>query len=292
MLLVVSIAAVMLLPLPENSYELAIIDKHHILANADSPRIVLAGGSNVAFGIDSAAIQNRFHVPVVNMGLHAGIGLGRILDDVSPFLHTGDMLLIIPEYAHFTGEWNGSREAYTLIFDMRQFRLLRSPYYDLPQRFFSYLSTHLEGIVARFIDSSLLMYSRDGFNTYGDYVKHLEKENRPFSPDDNQGLYNRSYLNHFFDMVDDFSNRGITVLLSYPSYEEQSFRNSAPLIQELDNVFRQKENLRVISRPEAFCFPRNLLYDTAYHLNAEGRTIRTEQLIQDLEKSGLFNGKP
>jgi hypothetical protein len=288
----VLIAAVMLLPLPENSYVLAIIDKHHILANTDSPRIVLAGGSNVAFGIDSAAIQNRFHVPVVNMGLYAGIGLGRILDDVSPFLHTGDMLLIIPEYGHFTRRWNGAGTAYELIFDARQFRLLRSPYYGLPEGFSTYLSTHLRAVIAWFTPPNPVAYSRDGFNTCGDYVKHLEKESRPFAPDDNQGLYNRSYLNHFFDMIDDFSNRGITVLLSYPSYEEQSFRNSAPLIQELDNVFRQKENLRVISRPEAFCFSRNLLYDTTYHLNAEGRTIRTEQLIQDLQESGLFDGKP
>jgi hypothetical protein len=31
-----------------------------------------------------------------------------------------------------------------------------------------------------------------------------------------------------------------------------------------------------------------LFYDTVYHLNAEGRTLRTERLRRDLEGTGLF----
>jgi hypothetical protein len=76
--------------------------------------------------------------------------------------------------------------------------------------------------------------------------------------------------------------------LSYPSYEEQSWRNSAALIRELDKAFREKENLLVISRPESYCFPAYLFYDGNYHLNAEGRTRRTEQLLDDLRTSGIF----
>jgi len=105
--------------LPEYSYNLAIIDKQRILANTKSPKIVLAGGSNLAFGIDSESIQQRFNRPVVNMGLHADLGLGRILDNISPFLNSGDILLIAPEYSHFTSTWNGGRTAYELIFDAR-----------------------------------------------------------------------------------------------------------------------------------------------------------------------------
>jgi hypothetical protein len=277
------------MPLPENSYDLAIIDKNYILANTDSPKIILVGGSNLAFGIDSAAIQSTFHLPVVNMGVQAGFGLGRILDDVLPFLRNGDILLIIPEYQHFTSEWNGGGgAAYELIFDARQFRFLWSSYYGLPQKFPAYLSMHLKGIIARFTAPNPLAYSRYSFNEYGDYIQHLEHENQPFTPSENSGFANRSYLNHFYRFVDDFSSRGITVLLSYPSYEAQSFRNNAALIQELDKTFREKTNLQVISKPESYCFPTDLFYDTTYHLNAKGRLMRTGQLIRDLEASGLL----
>ena len=306
--------AITLTSLPENAYHLSIIDKHIILANAKSPKIVLAGGSNIAFGIDSAAIQDRFSIPVVNTGVTAALGLGRILDDLSPFLYKGDVLLIVPEYIHFTTAWNGSSAVYDIIFDARQYRLLWSSYYGLPNGFSDQLSMRI-GIGLRMIRDSLkkntvnvikqnkneqnkeetttnpLAYSRDGFNEYGDYVKHLEIENQTFVSLD-VGVINRSYLNNFFRFVDNFTKRGITVVVSYPSFEEQSFRNSAEVIQELDILFREKENLLVISTPESYCFPTDYFYDTAYHLNKEGRAIRTDQLIHDLHANGLLRQTP
>jgi hypothetical protein len=279
---------VLLFPLPENAYDLAIIDKHRILENTEGARIVLAGGSNLAFGIDSAAIQDMFNMPVINLGVHAGFGLGRILDDISPFLHRGDILLIAPEYDYFTGGLNGGKPAFELIFDVRQHRLLFSSKYGLPSDFSGYLSDHLKTVIARYVPPNPKAYSRDGFNEYGDYVKHLNMENRPIASAKELGSLNISYLNHFFQFIDDFTARGITVALSYPSYEEQSWRNSAALIQELDKAFRAKENLLVISCPESYSFPTRLFYDTTYHLNAEGRTRRTEQLLEDLRASGIF----
>jgi hypothetical protein len=136
-----------------------------------------------------------------------------------------------------------------------------------------------------------LAYSRNGFNEYGDYIEHLEMKNLPFSPSNDLGTLNQTYLKHFFQFVDNLSKRGVTVALSYPSFEEQSFRNSAALIQELDTAFKAKKNLSVISTPATYCFSADYFFDTCYHLNKEGRSIRTGQLIQDLQASGLFPNK-
>jgi len=299
---VVLIGIFYILILPENAYNLSIIDKHRILADVESPKIVLAGGSNLAFGIDSAAIQDRFSIPAVNMGVHAGFGLGRILDDISRFLQTGDVLLIVPEYQHFTSYWNGSSAAYDLIFDARQYRLLWSSYYGLPTGFSDQLSMRLRIIreslrnsIAKIIkqnekeaEANPLAYSRYGFNEYGDHIGHLGIENQPFSSSENLKTINQTYLKNFFRLVDNFTKRGITVMLSYPSFEEQSFHNSAALIQELDTLFRAKENLLVISTPESYCYPTEYFYDSTYHLNTEGRAVRTSQLIEDLQASGLL----
>lgn len=45
--------------------------KKTVIANS-SPKVILVGGSNVAFGLDSEIIQHQLEVPVVNMGLHVG----------------------------------------------------------------------------------------------------------------------------------------------------------------------------------------------------------------------------
>jgi hypothetical protein len=275
-------ALIFLLPLPENYYALAIIDKQRMLAAAESPKLVLAGGSNLAFGLDSAAMHARFQFPVVNMGFHAGFGLGRILDGISPSLRQGDILLIIPEYEHFSEQWSGIADAYALIFDARQYQFAFSPYYGLPSGFSTYLVTHVQAFFARFRPPNPHAYSRDGFNEYGDYIKHLNLENRPFAPSKPLVFLDKAALRHFFQFVDMFARRGIHVLLSYPSYEERAYAANRDLINELDALFRAKENLRVISSPGSYCFPRELFYDTRYHLNGEGRALRTERLIRDL----------
>jgi len=281
----VGMGIIILLPLPENTGTSRVIVKHTILANTKSPKIVLAGGSNIAFGMDSAAIHDRFHIPVVNMGIRASFGLGRILDHISPFLYTGDVLLIIPEYSHFTSSWNGGSGVYELIFEAKQYRLLWSPYYGLPSNIFSYFGMRLQYIFSRSRNS--LVTVRDYYNEYGDYVSYPVPA-KPVSPNENLGVLNQTYLNNFFRFVDYFTKRGIIVMLSYPSYEEQSFRNSAELIRELDVLFRAKENLLVISTPESFCFPTDYFYGSVHHLKMEKRAIRTGQLIKDLEASGLL----
>jgi len=295
------LAVIYLLRLPENSYDLAIIDKNIILADTKSPKIVLAGGSNLAFGVDSAAIQERFHIPVVNTAVNASFGLGRMLDYISPFLQTGDVLIIASEYDHFTSVWNGTSAAYEMIFDLREHRFFRTSYYGLPGGFYDFFHTRLRIIMDGLRNGIAKIFkqreqnkedpkalSRNGFNEHGDYIKHLGMEKKPFDPAGNMGLVNKTYLKNFFRYVDGFTKRGITVVLSYPSYEEQSFRNSAAVIQELDTLLRAKENLLVISTPESYCYPTDSFHDTVYHLNMEARAVRTNQLIQDLQASGIF----
>jgi len=287
-LLFAGMGIIVIIPLPFESLPeniLRIIIKYPTITNIKSPKIVLAGGSNIIYGMDSKAIHESFHIPVVNMGYTAGVGLGRILDDISRFLNTGDVLLVIPEYVQFTSAWNGDIFAYYMIFDFKQYRLLLSPYYGLPSDFFSYLGTRSKNILFTRSQNSFTE-ARENYNEYGDII--VVPPAIPVSPSGNLGVINQTYLKNFFRFVDDFTKRGITVILSYPSYEEQSFRNSAALIYELDALFRTKENLLVISTPESFCFPTDYFHDSVNHLKMDKRAVRTEQLIHDLQASDLF----
>jgi hypothetical protein len=275
------IIIMILLPLPFNSYTLAIIDKHRQLEHTGTPRIVLAGGSNLAFGIDSELIQNALDIPVINMGVSVGFGLGRMLDDLAPFLNSGDILVVAPEYHLFESDWNGSEAAYALIFDARQYRLLVNPgLYGIPSRIAPHLTSKVSAMIPR--RPNPLAYTRDGFNEYGDYVKHLALEDRQFASGAQVKDFNERDLALFFRFIDAFVMRGITVLISYPSFEEPLFFASEPFIRKLDAAFRDK-SLMVISKPGDYAFPRKCFYDTSYHLNAKGRELRTVRLIRDLE---------
>jgi hypothetical protein len=282
LLVIATMIIIILLPLPSNAYHLAIIDKHRRFENTGTPRIVLAGGSNLAFGIDSRLIQNTLDVSVINTGVDANFGLGRMLDDLAPRLNPGDILVIVPEYHHFESHWNGDVAAWELIFDARQYRLLvPSTLYGFPSGILSYVKTKLSAMIPRRPDPHA--YTRDGFNEYGDYVKHLALENRQFAPSKPLKNLETLYLARFFAFVDAFTARGITVLVSYPSFEESVFLASETFIRELDAAFRDRA-VTVISNPGDYAFPRSYFYDTSYHLNAEGRELRTARLIRDLER--------
>ena len=288
-LFLLGILVILLIPLPSSAYNLAILDKYRLLEAIESPKLVIAGGSNCAFGIDSLALTEALGIPVFNLGINAGFGLGRILEDAAPSLREGDVLLIIPEYSHFTDNWNGGEAAYELIFDARQYRLLLHPgLYGFPGELPSFLTTHLRGFIAGYRPPNPLAFRRDGFNQYGDYIGHLEMENQAFASAPALGKLEQKALSRFFRFVESCEERGIRVILSYPSYEEASFAASAELIRALDETLR--EHIPVISRPETYCFPRDRFYDSTYHLNKEGRQRRTEALLRDIAHAGLFPG--
>jgi hypothetical protein len=283
LLIFVPLGIVILLPSSQNDYMQGINDKHQRLTETVSPRMVLVGGSNLAFGIDSAAIEAVLHIPVVNSGISVGIGLGRMLDDIAPFLHAGDILVIVPEYSHFISQWNGTSTAYGLIFDTHKYPLIAHlPFYGPPSDFITYIKNKVLSRIPH--PPNPLAYSRDGFNKYGDYVKHLDVENQPIKPVQALKPINKTYLDSFSRFVELFTEKNVTVLLSYPSYETESFHRSSAIIHELDAVFRSNKSITVISSPDDYCFPTDFFYDTTYHLNAKGRRIRTSQLIQDLTR--------
>lgn len=284
------------IPLPEYSYISTAIYKNNLLQNAKSPKLVLAGGSNVGLGIDSEVVEAVFNIPVVNTGINAGFGLGRMLDNISPFLNAGDILLIVPEYHHFTNGWNGGIAAYELIFGKHQYHLFIHPgYYNFPAEFKDYVVTRrydLKTLLWPLSGPDANSYWLDNYNNKGDFIKHLEEENIEFLNDpkwETFGNLNNHYIQSFFRFVDDLASRGIKLALSYPSCEAVAFLRNIETIRMLDVRFRAKENLLTISKPEDYSFPQSLCYDMIYHLNREGRKLRTERLITDIERSGIVN---
>ena len=60
----------------DDNYLAAVLEKDRLIRNTASPKIILVGGSNLAFGIDSRAIEDSLGIHVVNMGCTRGLGCG------------------------------------------------------------------------------------------------------------------------------------------------------------------------------------------------------------------------
>ena len=56
------------------NYQASLIDKVERLTSIDEPKIILVGHSNLSFGIKSEMLEEALGMPVVNLGLHGGLG--------------------------------------------------------------------------------------------------------------------------------------------------------------------------------------------------------------------------
>ncbi len=74
-----------------------------LLKNTPSPRIILVGGSNVSFGLDAELMQRTLGIPVINDGLHAGLGIVP-LRELQEYFRAGDIVIISLEYTMFSSE--------------------------------------------------------------------------------------------------------------------------------------------------------------------------------------------
>lgn len=81
------------------------LDKEQRLQNLEGqPRLVIIGGSNTRFSFNSKMLQDSLGIATVNMGIHIGLGLDFMFNQVENHLKQGDILLVSAEYQHYIDE--------------------------------------------------------------------------------------------------------------------------------------------------------------------------------------------
>jgi hypothetical protein len=280
-----------------NSYLVAIKDKHRLLEHTASPKTIVIGGSNVAFGINSRLLMDSLHMPVVNMGLHIGVGLRYMLDEVMPFVNAGDIVIVSPEYECFIDRLEGNFVLADLVFTYpRAMLFLRSfgqggacvkriPFY--------WRKTVFGDENAPVTDP---VYCRNCFNGQGDLISHLtlpqpdfHEKNVPLRalgmPIDMQAV---PLLNRFYA---DAVRKKARTFFSFTPCERSAFVTDSGLILQLYSLLKKKGRMPILSGPEQMVFNKDRFYITKYHLNAQGREMRTrllaEEVMQDLEKERM-----
>lgn len=286
-------AAMMLIvlvsPHDSDNYMAAAVDKLRLLDSVKSPRIILTGGSNTAFSLDSQKISEHFGMPVINMGLNVNLGLRFMLNEVRPALRNGDILLIFPEYDHFSNlSLDGTpRELGTVI--------------KLCPECISGISTPLQVYnvivgISEASESDILraikkpeeksaVYVRHGFNAWGDMVAHLDQpspsgfagaisEIKVLSPNPAIQLLNT------FDRSLDTAH--VRAFLIYPPIPINIYKSQRANFAALDKLIKADLDFPVIGSPQDFIYAGKYFYDTTYHMNRAGREIHTNHVIDML----------
>ena len=280
---------------PKDLY-FSLIDKHQMLKEIKSPRIILVGGSNLSFGIKSKMIQESFRINVINTSVHAGLGLKYITDDIIRFIKKGDIVILAPEYEHFFGNTlYGSEPMINSIISVPEtykflnFQNWKEILGALPK---TAVKNMIKFGLSKYNQFSGIkrvgIYDRNSFNEYGDVNAHFQMRNEDFdAPEGIEGFFNFEAIKTIISFKKGIEDKGGLFLFTYPCLMNTSL-NSITEETAMINFKLNEIGVKIIGTPQRYSLSDSLYFNSQYHLDKEGVEIRTKYLIQDLQESVNF----
>ena len=270
------------------SFQAALLDKTERLRSIDEPKLILIGNSNLAFGVDSEKIQEALGMPVVNMGLHGGLGNAFLENMVKLDISEGDIVVVCHSDYDDDGTIPDPALAWITVEMHPEFWKL-IPAKAIPQMLKAYPS-YLYSSAVRFLTGSPknvpetgTSYSRAGFNAFGD-VCFRGEDSFVFTEDSvavpqvgEETAARLNALNHYI------LSRGATMVVAGYPIGSGEFTPAKAEFDAFEAQLREALDCPVISRFADYFIPYSCFYDTVFHLNDEGVKLRTGQLIADLQ---------
>lgn len=270
------------------NYQASIIDKVERLESLESPKIILVGNSNLVYGINSELIQEKMGMPVVNLGLHGGLG-NRFHEEMAKLnIGEGDIVVVChTDYADSNSLGNPELTWMTIENHQNLWKIIQKdeigalltglPSYVLKASY--YWITGLE-------DHTVINHNqRSMFNEYGDNIYPRDERVFEFS----QGMIKVPEINDVFcNRINEFytyckASNADLVIAAYPIADGEytpAKEEYAAFQEELE----QRLECAVISDFTEYMFPYDMFYNTHLHLTIEGADVRTEKLVGDLKR--------
>ena len=267
--------------------------KYERLKETSGKRIVLVGGSGVAFDCDSALMDDFFpSYEIVNFGMYAGLGTQAVMDLSENYIHEGDIVILSPEQSeqtfsdYFNGEymWQAADGAFGMLRDLKS-ENFEAMLGNFPRFALEKLNYVMKGQKPQ-TDS---IYQKKSFNTYGDIELDTCRENiLPNGYDVNQKVrFTEDVVQpEFMDYMNDWAKRlekkGAVVWYRYCPVNKLSVEDMDDLAA-YDVFLRQKLDFPVIGNPKNSLMEAEWFFDTNFHLNQPGKEVNTVQLIRDMK---------
>lgn len=279
-----------------STYQSVIQVKYDKLLNTNEQKIIIVGGSSLAFGLNEAMLEEATGYKVVNLGLHAGFGHKFNAELAKGNINAGDIVLIAFEY-----EWMYPGKIDYLGVDLvmsgidHRLEMYKHIPTDKYSEVLGNLFTHAKQKLGQ--TKAEGTYSRSSFDNEGRMI--LDRQTT------SDMLLNYSEHVDYFGTISvegEITEESAAYVRELKSYVEELGASiyfvAAPALKDAvictDEDFRsyerqilEKTDVPYISDSISYIFPKELMYDTVYHCNNAGEAYRTELLIRDLAAVGI-----
>ena len=271
-------------------------EKYNLLCETDEPKIVIIGGSSVAFGLDSAKIEEYTGMKVVNFGLYATIGTKAMMDLSKANINAGDIVLLAPEmdkqtlslYFNEDSVWQGIDGHFGMLSDLGadNYGAMFSGVWNFAKRKYDFYKTdsapNPEGV-----------YNKSSFNEYGDIIYPREYNTMVlgYDPTTTITLDASIVSEDFIDYVNDYTKwcnkHGAYVYFSFSPMNNMALAEgtSDESIYAFFSYLASVLNCEIITDINDCIIDWEYFYDTNFHLNDAGVQLHTASLIGDLRRA-------
>ena len=263
-------------------------DKVERLDSIEEDKIIVIGGSSVAFGINSPLIEKYTEMPVVNFGLYASLGTKLMLELSRDSVKDGDIVIIAPEMDAQTLSLYFNPDATLKAFD-GSFDLMSR--LDIEDRFkllaasFDFAS---EKIKADGIQENGI-YTAKSFNEYLDIEYAREYNIMHAYYDENlrifldESIVSPEFIDYLNDYISFCKRRGAEVYFSWcPMNSLAVVNETEESIREFESFMKENIDATFISDIEDYILEPEYFYDTNFHVNDSGMMRHSVNLTKDI----------
>lgn len=265
-----------------HSHEKNVILAHNRLENLkDTNKIVIIAGSNGAFGIISKMISDTYKMPVVNTSTHASIGVRLQFEMYKDLLHSGDIVLFIPEYEGTKQRLYGGSVVFRILsthMPLAYYKLSLAQWLFL----YKYIGVNFKELNkyrGQKIDGP---YSEKALNAFGD-IECERKHRDSITPYYLKGRMDERVIEYYKYIHSYTAERGVELIFLPPTFIKSSYDINKNQIDSMAIALKQN-GIGYQSSPSKYTFPDSLYFDTPYHMTQLGAKIRTQQVIEDINR--------
>lgn len=278
-----------------NNFTAALDEKYERLVGIDEAKVVVLGGSSVAFGIDSGIIEEYTGMPTVNFGLYAALGTKLMLDLSRPHISDGDIVILTPEIDAQTFSLYFSADNTLKALEGHSEMLRPIPIENklsLLGGLWRHTADKLSYYLADEIPDPSGVYNANNFDERGD-LAYPRTENVMTPPDyfdrnnmikPDADIISDDFIDYVNEYIEEVEARGATVYFNFCPMNELGFAEGYTeddLILFAEYI-EEKFDTEVLGTPTASVMEAGYFYDSNFHLNDAGVIAYTVRLTEDI----------
>lgn len=259
------------------------------LKETQGKRIILVGGSAMAFGLNVSFLEAELtDYTVCPFGLYGTIGTKAMLELAKPYIREGDIVILSPEISelplslYFSSQelWKAAESDLSMVLNSGDIGAMLGSFPAYLADRFAYAQTgspNAQGVysAASFDENCQMIYPRE-YNI----MPFLHDPDEPVTFD--PALLDDEFLDYLNDYYRYCAGRGAALYYNFCPVNRMAVSSSADISGYYQALMTELD-FPVLGDPNNYILDAEWFYDSNFHVNTAGSLVYTARLTEDIK---------